>query len=58
MQGWIRSQPAERVGPALHDRFMEAYERGSLITPEESANSLLGRLPSDVTGMTWDVRDS
>jgi NAD(P)-dependent dehydrogenase (short-subunit alcohol dehydrogenase family) len=58
MQGWIRSQPADHVGPALHERFIENYERGSLITPEESANSLLRRLPSDATGMIWDVRDS
>lgn len=58
MQGWIRNQPAEQVGAALHGRFIESYERGTLITPEESASSLLRRLPSEVTGMIWDVRDA
>jgi 3-oxoacyl-[acyl-carrier protein] reductase len=58
MQGWIRNQPAEQVGAALRARFTESYERGSLITPEDSARSLLRRLLSDVTGMIWDVRDA
>ena len=58
MQGWIRSQPAEEVGEALHGRFIKSYEQGTLITPETSANSLLQRLPSDATGMIWDVQDA
>jgi NAD(P)-dependent dehydrogenase (short-subunit alcohol dehydrogenase family) len=58
MQGWIRNQPAEQVGAALRARFVESYERGTLITPEESASSLLRRLPSAATGMIWDVRDA
>ena len=41
MQGWIRTQPAEEIGVALHERFVESYERGSLLTPEQSAQSLL-----------------
>jgi NAD(P)-dependent dehydrogenase (short-subunit alcohol dehydrogenase family) len=58
MQGWIRNQPAEQVGAALRGRFVESYQRGTLITPEESASSLLMRLPSEATGMIWDVRDA
>jgi NAD(P)-dependent dehydrogenase (short-subunit alcohol dehydrogenase family) len=58
MQGWIRNQPVEQVGEALHGRFTESYEKGTLITPEESASSLLRRLPSEATGMIWDVRDA
>jgi 3-oxoacyl-[acyl-carrier protein] reductase len=57
MQEWIRSQPVERVGLALHDRFVESYAQGTLVTPEESARSLLVRLPGEATGEIWNVRD-
>ena len=57
MQGWIRSQPAEEIGAALHERFIESYERGALLTPEQSAKSLLARLAGDDTGMVWSVDD-
>jgi 3-oxoacyl-[acyl-carrier protein] reductase len=57
MQGWIRSQPPEQVGQAMHDRFIENYEQGILITPEESASSLLRRLSGEATGMIWNVHD-
>ncbi|HEY3843932.1 MAG TPA: SDR family oxidoreductase, partial [Acidimicrobiales bacterium] len=33
MQEWIRSQPPEEIGAALHERFQASYEQGSLITP-------------------------
>jgi NAD(P)-dependent dehydrogenase (short-subunit alcohol dehydrogenase family) len=26
VQGWIRNQPPEKVGSALRDRFVQAYE--------------------------------
>jgi 3-oxoacyl-[acyl-carrier protein] reductase len=58
MQGWIRNQPAEEIGAALHERFIESHERGTLITPEQSAQSLLARLAGDVTGQIWSVQDS
>lgn len=57
MQGWIRSQGPEKVGVALHERFVQNYEEGALISPDESAASLLCRLASDATGQIWDVRD-
>jgi NAD(P)-dependent dehydrogenase (short-subunit alcohol dehydrogenase family) len=57
MQGWIRSQPAEEIGAALHERFTESYERGALLTPEQSAQSLLERLAGDQTGLVWSVND-
>ncbi len=58
MQGWIRSQRAEEIGAALHERFIESYERGSLLTPEESARSLLAKLVGDATGQVWSVNDA
>ncbi len=57
MQGWIRSQPAEEIGVALHRRFVESYEGGSLLTPDESARSLLSRIEGEVTGQIWSVGD-
>jgi NAD(P)-dependent dehydrogenase (short-subunit alcohol dehydrogenase family) len=57
MQGWIRNQPAEEIGATLHERFIESYERGALLTPEQSAKSLLARLAGDDTGMVWSVDD-
>ena len=43
---------------ALHQRFLESYERRSLLTPEQSAQSLLERLADDATGRVWNVDDS
>jgi 3-oxoacyl-[acyl-carrier protein] reductase len=57
MQAWIRSQPAEEIGVALHERFTESYERGSLLTPEQSARSLLARMAGDATGQVWNIED-
>jgi NAD(P)-dependent dehydrogenase (short-subunit alcohol dehydrogenase family) len=57
MQGWIRSQPAEEIGAALHERFIKSYERGALLTPEQSAQSLLARLAGGDTGLVWSVDD-
>ncbi len=57
MQGWIRTQPADEIGAALHERFIESYERGALLTPEQSAQSLLARLAGDDTGLVWSVDD-
>jgi NAD(P)-dependent dehydrogenase (short-subunit alcohol dehydrogenase family) len=58
MQGWIRSQPAEEIGAALHARFTESYARATLLTPEQSAHSLLERLASHATGQIWSVDDT
>lgn len=58
MQDWIRSQPAEEIGAELHDRFMQMYESGELLTPEASAKVLLERLLSDSTGEVWSVRNA
>ena len=57
MQGWIRSQSPDEIGATLHNRFVESYDRGTLLTPEQSARSLLARLTSDDTGRIWSVED-
>jgi 3-oxoacyl-[acyl-carrier protein] reductase len=58
MQQWIRNQPPEQIGAALHDRFAAMYTGGDLITPERSARSLLDRLAGPQTGQIWSFNDT
>jgi NAD(P)-dependent dehydrogenase (short-subunit alcohol dehydrogenase family) len=57
MQRWIRGQEPERIGAELHAWFTRSYAEGSMITPEQSARSLLPHLSSDETGAIWDASD-
>jgi NAD(P)-dependent dehydrogenase (short-subunit alcohol dehydrogenase family) len=54
---WVRNQPAERIGEGLRNQFIKFHEAGLLISPEQSAASLLARLGSDTAGQIWDVDD-
>ncbi|GAA4576803.1 SDR family NAD(P)-dependent oxidoreductase [Planotetraspora kaengkrachanensis] len=56
MQTWIRERDPEEIGAALHEQFTD-YHRAGLISPEESARSLVSRLPGDATGQTWKASD-
>jgi hypothetical protein len=55
---WILAQPPAKIGAALHQRFARSYEEGSLITPGQSARSLMQHLATDATGETWNVNTS
>jgi NAD(P)-dependent dehydrogenase (short-subunit alcohol dehydrogenase family) len=55
MQEWIRSQDEARI-PQLHQRFHRMYREGELLTPQESAGSLLTYLDSADTGQIWSVK--
>jgi 3-oxoacyl-[acyl-carrier protein] reductase len=57
MQQWIREQPGEQIGAALHDRFEAMHAEGRLITPERSTRSLLARISGPHTGQIWSVDD-
>lgn len=57
MQAFIRGQGPARVGAGLHERFVRNHEQGMLLTPEQSAASLLARLAGSGTGQIWDVTD-
>lgn len=57
MQSWIRAQDPTEIGADLHQWFIDSHQRGSLITAEESAGSLLARLPGAQTGEVWDASD-
>ena len=58
MQVWILAQPPAKIGAALHERFARSYEEGSLITPGQSARSLMQHLATDATGETWNANTS
>jgi hypothetical protein len=57
MQAWIRAQDSERIGRDLHGWFTASFASGGLITPEESARSMLSHLLGDDSGRVWDVSD-
>ncbi|MEV4803987.1 SDR family oxidoreductase [Nonomuraea sp. NPDC049421] len=55
MPGYIRAQDPGRIGAALHERFIRSHTEGRLITPEQSARTLLDRLARDNgTAQIWD----
>jgi 3-oxoacyl-[acyl-carrier protein] reductase len=55
MQAWIRGQNPQQIGTALHQQFIRSYQHGTLLTPSQSAASLLTRLPSQGTGQIWNA---
>jgi NAD(P)-dependent dehydrogenase (short-subunit alcohol dehydrogenase family) len=57
MQAWIRGQDPAQVGADLHRRFMASYHDGNLISPQQSAQSLLARLDSEDNGRIWSFSD-
>jgi 3-oxoacyl-[acyl-carrier protein] reductase len=57
MQEWIRNQPRDQIGAALHDRFEAMHAEGRLITAERSARSLLDRVAGQESGQIWNVDD-
>jgi 3-oxoacyl-[acyl-carrier protein] reductase len=57
MQAWIRAQDPARIGVELHQRFVDNHQGGNLLTPAQSAASLLARLGRFQTGQIWDASD-
>ncbi|GAA4369321.1 SDR family NAD(P)-dependent oxidoreductase [Agromyces bauzanensis] len=57
MQEWIRAQDPDQVGHVLHDRFVASHASGRLLTPEASAEGLVGHLTRADNGQIWDVTD-
>jgi NAD(P)-dependent dehydrogenase (short-subunit alcohol dehydrogenase family) len=58
MHDWIRRQPPEELGESLHKRFVQMFEEGKLMPPEQTARVLLSHLLSDATGEVWKVSDA
>ncbi len=57
MQAHIRTQPAERVGAPMHERFMRFYESGALIAPELPARLITRVIAGDETGEVINIGD-
>jgi 3-oxoacyl-[acyl-carrier protein] reductase len=55
MQSWIRGQEPTKIGADLHERFVRFQADGVLITPEQSARSLVELLHGTSTGQVWTV---
>ena len=58
MQAGIRGQDPTRIGTTLHEWFARSYTEGALITPEQSARSLIPHLSADATGEVWEASNS
>ncbi len=58
MQAWIRARSPAKIGAALRERFAGSCEEGSLISPGQSARSLMEQLAADAAGEVWNVNSS
>ncbi len=56
MQAWIREQPIDRVGAALHDWFIQMQESGMLVEPDEPARMIAELVVSQANGEVVDAR--
>ena len=57
MQAWVREEGSKDYDPKVRAMFTDAYERGVLLTPEQSAGRLIDRLAGQDTGQTWSAAD-
>lgn len=57
MQAWIRERGEGRLSAATYTHFVDSHANRILITPEDSARSLVARLDGTATGQVWDVHD-
>jgi NAD(P)-dependent dehydrogenase (short-subunit alcohol dehydrogenase family) len=55
MQGWIRDQDPATIGTELHERFITMHQSGTLLTPEQSAHTLLKHLQTTQNGKIWNA---
>jgi len=55
MQAGIRGQDPTLIGATLHEWFVRSHAEGTMITPEQSARSLIPHLFADTTGEIWDA---
>ena len=56
MQAWIREQPIDRVGAALHDWFIQMQGNGMLVEPHEPARMIAELVVSQANGEVVDAR--
>jgi NAD(P)-dependent dehydrogenase (short-subunit alcohol dehydrogenase family) len=57
MPAWIRAQPAEQIGAALHDRFTALHESGQMTSPARPAGMIIELISGTTTGQIADARN-
>jgi NAD(P)-dependent dehydrogenase (short-subunit alcohol dehydrogenase family) len=55
MPAWIRAQPAEEIGAALHERFMTMHESGVMASPARPAAMIVELITGQATGQIGDA---
>ena len=55
MPAWIRAQPPEQIGTALHQRFMTMHESGVMTSPARPAAMIVELITGDTTGQIADA---
>lgn len=55
MPAWIRAQPPEQIGAALHERFMTMYESGVMTSPTWPAAMIVELIAGEATGQIADA---
>ena len=55
MPAWIRAQPPEQIGAALHDRFMAMRDSGLMAAPARPAGMIVNLLAGEATGHVADA---
>jgi 3-oxoacyl-[acyl-carrier protein] reductase len=54
MQQWIREQPVQKIGTAMHERFVGMHEGGKLIEPTRPAEALVAIVLGHTNGQIVD----
>ena len=55
MPAWIRAQPPEQIGAALHERFVTMHESGVMTSPARPAAMLVELIVAEATGQIADA---
>jgi NAD(P)-dependent dehydrogenase (short-subunit alcohol dehydrogenase family) len=55
MPAWIRAQPPEQIGAALHDRFMVMRDSGLMAAPARPAGMIVNLVVGEATGQIADA---
>jgi NAD(P)-dependent dehydrogenase (short-subunit alcohol dehydrogenase family) len=55
MPAWIRAQPPEQIGAALHDRFMAMRDSGLMAAPARPAGMIVNLVVGEATGQIADA---
>ena len=55
MPAWIRAQPPEQIGAALHERFVTMHDSGVMTSAVQPATMIVTLIADEATGQVVDV---